>query len=204
MENIHYPMEELIPIVSELAWKYTGCDHTSVTYERAQMLMEAVLYCINEYEQGGENTNTLLARKIPAKEAYVQGKAIVMDKLWKLQQLYNGLIMDFKAYGSVCLDDTIRKGIPVFLERYDYTYAPQETLLTLDYPVLVDLGDLSGVDRVLAYVQYIALEQKLLQKMDEEYIMESLRRYHRDYEHLVENIIRMVMEFAGHIGEDSD
>lgn len=199
MENNLYPMEEVMPIVSDLAYKYTGCDHSSVTYERAQMLMEAVLYCINEYEQNGENTNALLARKISAKEAYVHGRKMVMDKLERLQVLYNEIIMDFRAYGSACLHDTIRKGIPAFLEKYDYTYAPQETLLTLDYPVLADLGDLSGVDRVFAYVQYIALEQKFMQKMDEGYIMESLRRYHRDYEHLVENICEIVLQdMLGH------
>lgn len=187
-----YPMEEVMLIVSKLAWKYTGCDHTSVTYEKAQMLMEAVLYCIDEYEQS--EGNALLVKKIPAKEAYVLGRELVMDKLEKLQQLYNELITDFKAYGSVCLRDTIRKGIPLFLERYDYKYAPQETLLTLDYPVLVDLSALTGVDRIFAYVQYIYLEQKFLQKMDEGYILEVLRRYHRDYEYLIENICEIVLQ----------
>lgn len=198
MENIYYPMEELMAIVSKLAWKYTGCDHTSVTYEKAQMLMEAVLYCINEYEQSEENT--LLVNKITAKEAYELGRQLVMDKLRRLQQLYNEMITDFKAYGSVCLRDTIRKGIPLFLERYDYKYAPQETLLTLDYPILVDLSALTGVDRVLAYVQYINLEQKFLQQMDEGYILEVLRRYHRDYEYLIENICEiMLRNMTGHI-----
>ncbi len=198
MENMHYPMEELMPIVSKLAWKYTGCDHTSVTYEKAQMLMEAVLYCIREYEQSEENA--LLVNKIPAKEAYELGRQLVMDKLRRLQQLYNEMITDFKAYGSVCLRDTICKGIPVFLEKYDYRYAPQETLLTLDYPVLSDLSALMGVNRVFAYVQYIDLEQKFLQKMEEGYILEVLRRYHRDYEYLMENICEIILQnMIGHL-----
>ena len=44
-------MEELLPIVAKLSEKYTGGDSTSVTYETAQELMEAVLYCVREYEQ---------------------------------------------------------------------------------------------------------------------------------------------------------
>ena len=44
-----YQMEELLPIVSELAQKYAGYESTSVTYEKAQSLMEAVLFCLNEY-----------------------------------------------------------------------------------------------------------------------------------------------------------
>ena len=38
-----YKMEELLPVVSELAQKYTGYESTSITYEKAQMLMGAVL-----------------------------------------------------------------------------------------------------------------------------------------------------------------
>lgn len=35
--------EELISIVAELAEKYVGCDSTSISYEKTQMLMEGIL-----------------------------------------------------------------------------------------------------------------------------------------------------------------
>ena len=41
-----YQMEELLPIVSELAQKYAGFESTSITYEKAQSLMEAVIFCL--------------------------------------------------------------------------------------------------------------------------------------------------------------
>ena len=47
---MRYEMEELIPIVAELTERYTGYESTSVTYEKANQLMEAVIYCIQEYE----------------------------------------------------------------------------------------------------------------------------------------------------------
>ena len=198
IEKCSYPMEEMMPIVSELAWKYTGCDHSSVTYEKAQMLMEAVLYCINEDRR--QEGNALVAKNIPAKEAYEQGRKIVLEKLKKLQTLYNELIPDFKDYGSVCLKDTVRKGIPAFLERYDFRYAPQETLLTLDYPVLRSYGVLSGVDLVLCYMQDIRLEQKFLSKMEDKYIVKVLRKYQRDYEYVLVNICEIVLQnMAGHM-----
>lgn len=46
-----FETEELMPIVAELADKYTGKESTSITYEKARQLMEAVLYCIHEYEE---------------------------------------------------------------------------------------------------------------------------------------------------------
>ena len=41
-----YTMEELLPVVGKLTEKYTGFSSTSVTYETARQLMEAVLYCL--------------------------------------------------------------------------------------------------------------------------------------------------------------
>lgn len=111
-----YSMEELLPLVSRLAFRYTGGEHSSVTYECAQRLMEAVLYCICEYRMYQENA--LLAEDIPAAEAYRQGQEIVMDKVRALQKLYNDMVPDFKDYGCLCLRDTVRKGIPAFLQFY--------------------------------------------------------------------------------------
>lgn len=198
IEKCRYPMEEIMPVVSELAQKYTGCDHSSVTYEKAQMLMEAVLYCINE--DGRQEGNALAAKRIPAREAYENGRKIVKEKLMELRTLYHALIPDFRDYGSMCLKDTVRKGIPAFLERYDFKYAPQETLLTLDYPALRNYGALSGVDLVLCYLRDIRLEQHFLSKMEDMYIVKVLRNYQRDYEYLPVNICGIVLQnMAGHI-----
>ncbi len=42
--NYNYTMEELVPIVGKLAEKYTAYESTSITYEKAEQLMEAALY----------------------------------------------------------------------------------------------------------------------------------------------------------------
>lgn len=189
-KQILYPMEELIPIVARLTTEYTGYEHSSVTYETAQMLMEGVLYCINEC--GSLDSHALSVQNFSAEEAYASGQKIVMEKVKELHKIYNNLIMDFDDYGCECLRDTITKGIPVFLQRYDVKYAPQETLLTLDYPILKDLSTLSGIDRVLEYMKCIVLEQQFLRRFDRAYIIDILESYHEDYEMLIENICDIV------------
>ena len=47
-------MEELVPIVGKLAEQYTAYEHTSMPYEKAEQLMQAVLYCIHEAELSGQ------------------------------------------------------------------------------------------------------------------------------------------------------
>lgn len=78
IENCGYSLEELLPIVSEAAAKYGDYEHSSITYEKAQMLMEAVLYCINEYYS--DSSHSLLAASVSAKEAYQHGQDIVIHK----------------------------------------------------------------------------------------------------------------------------
>ena len=41
-------MDELYSIISELTERYTGGDSTSVRYEIAEQLTEAVCYCIDQ------------------------------------------------------------------------------------------------------------------------------------------------------------
>ena len=47
---MRYKMEELVPIVGKLAEKYTAFESTSISYEKAEQLMGAVLYSIHELE----------------------------------------------------------------------------------------------------------------------------------------------------------
>lgn len=192
IKDSDYSLEELIAVVAELAAEYTGWEHSSVTFERAQSLMDAVLYCINECEYA--NGTSLLTATVPARKRYLAGRSIVTEKAKNLQKLYNELIPDFEDYGSKCLKDTITKGIPMFLLRYDVKFAPQETLLTLDYPVLKDLGTLSGVDRILEYVTCISCEQRFLKKFDRTFVTAVLRAYHTEYELLIENICHIVFQ----------
>lgn len=190
MGNWEYTPEELLPIVAQLAREYGGYEHSSLSYEKARMLMEAVIYCIRAGEDGEEG---ILTERLDAKEAYLYGRQVVTKKVRRLQALYNELILDFHDYGSACLRDSIVEGIPGFLMRYDVKYAPQETLLLLDYPVLTNPNGASGICAVLEYVESIALEQRFLKRFGDAYVLKVLHAYHADYGELVENICNIVL-----------
>ena len=195
MKEKMYSSEELIPIVMELAAEWGGMEHSSITYEKAQELMEAVLYCIGQLEgASAPGQMQVMTDKLNAKEAYLLGRQITADKVHELRELYNDLIPDFKDYGVACLGDVVKKGIPEFLLHYDIRYAPQETIPTLDYPVLRDMTGQTGINAVLEYVKCICLEQQFLQRFDEAYVCAVLRDHCRDYEFLAENICTIVRQ----------
>lgn len=189
---MHYEMEELIPIVGRLAEKYTANESTSVTYEKAEQLMGAVLYCIHEAEQQGwqegdasgniegasdRHPLTVTEKKLSAKQAYEAGAACVEQKTRKALKLYHEILPEFQSYDNACLNDTFVRGFPEFFKWYDVKFQPQNTILTLDYPVLKDISGLSGIDKVYAFIKCIRLEQQFLRKFPRSYVAEILEQY---------------------------
>ncbi|MDD2978493.1 MAG: DUF6179 domain-containing protein [Hespellia sp.] len=198
MVSVGYKTEELVPIVGELAASYTGYEHSSITYEKAQMLMGAVIYCIREYENAGRNA--LMSKDIPAGEAYKLGYQNVLEKVEELKHLYHEMIPLFRDYGVECLADTVRSGIPAFFLNYDVKFNPQDTILTLDYPVFLDLRRVSGADAVYRYMQAICCEQDFLHFFEQAYVVQVLKAYHKEYKVLVENVCEILFQnMLGHM-----
>ncbi|MCI8418805.1 MAG: hypothetical protein HFI33_15140 [Lachnospiraceae bacterium] len=188
-----YEMEELVPLVGKLAEKYTALDHTSVTYERAEKLMEAVLFCIQEAELMDGNSLALAGGR-SAQEAYRIGLEAVERRTKATLEHYNEMLLEFDCYDNRCLYDTLIKGLPEFFKWYDIPFAPQETGLTLDYPVLKDLSGETGIRRIDKFIHCIGLEQEFLRGFSREYVKNLLSRYNRQYRSMIENLCLIVYE----------
>ena len=215
-----YEMEQLLPIVGKLVEKYTSRENTSVTYETAEQLMEAVLYCIHEAETAGpaapspQNQDRFpdpacghaqpsaprpfasqppAAGALSAEQAYEAGAAAVREKVMTALRLYNEIIPEFFCYDSRCLYDTFVKGIPEFFKWYDIRFAPQDTIVTLDYPVLRNLSPCSGIDKIYEYIQCIRLEQAFLTLFPEDEVIRILSESNEDYRDMAENLCETVL-----------
>lgn len=229
---MQYQMEELIPIVAKLAEHYTSKESTSITYQKAQQLMDAVLYCLQEADrferaevldenarkekscpsrEAGEGKQQaeqeiqpgsipIKYQKMTAESRYEFGAFCVREKTQKALQKYNQLMPVFRDYKNRCLYDTVVKGLPEFFRWYDCKFEPQNTILTLDYPVLTDLSIESGIDRIYDYILCLRLEQTLMNRLPENFILEILAKYSRDSGFLVENLCEIVLtNLLGHI-----
>lgn len=196
---VKYEMEELIPIVGRLAEKYTAYESTSLSYEKAEQLMEAVQYCIHEM-QIYEDNSIVSSEELQAQQAYEIGAAYVVEKTRKALELYHEILPEFACYGNRCLKDTFVEGIPAFFKMYDSVFSPQDTILTLDYPVLRDISGYAGIDRIYEFLRCICLEQRFLKQFPEEYVVSVLKRYSNDYEEILENLCEIVLtSIVGHL-----
>lgn len=194
-----YTMEELIPIVAKLADKYTLKESTSISYERAQQLMEAVIYCI-AHCSGERELISRDEERLTAEAAYQRGYENLISKVKKTQESYNDMILYFNAYGNENYHDTVIKALPGFFRYYDVRFAPQETLITMDYPVLCPITGKAGIDAIEKYVEYIGLEQKFMGALPDEYVQEVLYRFQTGYRKQFYNICDIVLRhILGHM-----
>ncbi len=195
---MEYEPRELLLLWRKLAAKYTSNDSTSVSYEKAQQLMEAVLYCLNqkEQEQGHNNLPAAARREGSLLEAYEAGLALIGKKAKAAKEIYDSLLDGFTDFGCRSLRDTVLSGMPEFFRRYDMRFAPGDHLLTLDYPVLGRSEGKEGIDLILYYMQAISLEQDFLKALPEEYCLAVFRQDCPGYRDRFENLAAILLHHA--------
>ena len=185
-----YGMEELLPVLAVLTRKFTSGESSSVSYERARHLMEGIRYTISIYEKEG---NLVGGKKPEATEAWRIGQELLNRRRQEVKERYHTLCSTFLDYGNRNLRDTFGMALPGFLERYDLKYAPQETIITMDYPVLSKSSGLTGILAIEQYLNAIAVEQSFLQRFPEEYVKGILIRFQKDYQSQFFNLGRIVL-----------
>ena len=107
-------------------------------------------------------------------------------------QLYNQIVETFEHYENQCLYDTFAKGLPEFFKWYDIWYKPQDTIVTLDYPVRKNLSGYTGIDKIYEYLVCIWKEQKFLNSFPKAYVLDLLSRHNNQYQDMIENIGEIV------------
>ncbi len=195
--SLLYEMEELVPLVAKLSEKYTSKESTSVSYETARQLMEAVMYCMNEC---ASDQTLVSSQRLSAAEAYKYGYEALIQKVKRTQAAYNEMIVDFCGYGNRNYEATVEKAIPGFFLYYNAQFAPQETIITMDYPTICPVTGKSGIDAIETYVKYISFEQKFMGAFQRQYIYEVLGRDHADHKNGFDNICRVILRYVlGHL-----
>lgn len=192
--------EELLEIVAKKARKYTSNESTSISYQTARKLMSSTLYCMNESNEhinieGKENTLLSIERK-SALKAYEEGKKRKENKIIKAKELWEEIKLTFDAYQNECYKETIIDGMKAFFEWYDLEFDALNHIITLDYPLLCEVRNKKGIDLIYEYLRRTHLEQRFLNGFEKNEIMKLLQAYHKEYEGLIINITKLVLQNA--------
>ena len=177
-----YTMEELLPIVKDLAELYTSKASTSITYDAARVFMEAIQYVIRCGRMGCDRQQIMIAHR-DARTEYAAGIEMVNHLIQEALGEYNQLMVNYEDYGNKNYGSVVRDGIPGFFLYYQPKFKPQDTILTLDYPTLIplDMREMTGIVAIKQYIHYLFLEQTFLKKFDPWLLREILSHYRQDY-----------------------
>ena len=186
-------LNEVMPIVAQLSRKYTGNDSTSVSYETAQQLMEAALFCIQAGEERARRTGEIAHGREDARSLYEAGVESIQQQAILCRMKYERILQGFRSYGVRALEENIRVQIPHFLTHYDILFRPQEHGISLDYPTLVPIDAMHGAGAVSAFLTGIALEKRFLRAFPEAYVLEALKFFSEGYEELPINVCSVVL-----------
>ena len=139
---MQYKTEELIPIVAKLAEKYTAKESTSITYEKAQQLMGAVIYCICEYE-AAQKQSFVQKHLFSEKEYYTENNLFTETKTsFEKREMYSqetekpssshgpcvhiteSSVSAMKAYetGAALVEQKVKASLQIFFSLYN-TYS---------------------------------------------------------------------------------
>ena len=190
---MEYTLEELMPLVVKLTKKYTSNESSSIPYDTAKMLMEAVIYTVEEcYEDRG---NIQMAGRVLAPElAYQYGYEQLVLKVKQAKEIYDRIVDSFEDYHCQNYRDTIIKGMPEYFLNADLKYRPQDHILTLDYPTMNMNFEKQGVNLIFDYLSDIEVEKTFLDLFDCERIEGLLEKIQPEYRSLyLDNICDPVL-----------
>ncbi len=191
--------KQFMVLLGDLIIKYTKGESTSVKIETGQRIMLSILYCIDactrSFASPQDAINLLTLSSI--KEIYQAGLETVESCLRETEQSYqeiknNKLDIPNEAYQS-----TIDQALPDFFEKYDVLFSAQDTMTSIDYPLLFDDMKMQGIFYIKQYIHKLDLETQFCRLFAPEEVTQLLYNYGRvygiDYREALINIFEIIL-----------
>lgn len=187
---------ELMMILVDKYKKYTVNDHSSITVQKAQQLMNSILYCINGYLKSLDKGLISASEHYNAFVLYERGLEFEKTNLSNAQKLLINMKNNILKIDNIYYQDTLLRGIDLFFRNYDILYAAHETPGSIDYPLALPIYDLEGVEYILEYLKRLYIENNFCACFTSDNIEYLLRKFNDDYKDIPFNIFEVVVRNA--------
>lgn len=189
---------ELVELLANQVERFNNGESSSIRVDKAQGILQSVCYNISAYLKSlpednsriemlrKENLKVLFRRGIEEIDALVKEEKALLDKI---QQ--ESLILDNIAY-----KDTIFNGLKDFFHDYEIEYSAQEDCGSIDYPLYMELTDLSGAEYMELYLKRLSVENDFCRLFSKEKVELLLRSYSKDWRDILVNIYELVLTNA--------
>lgn len=198
MFDVEANMNDLMILLADKYKKYTMNDHSSISVEKAQQLMDSILYCINGYLNSiDKNSNMLTTKEYNnAITLYERGLEFEKRNLSCAKKLLNKIKLNSLKIDNLSYNDTIFSGLDLFFNKYDILYAAHETPGSIDYQLAIEINEVSGIEYILKYMNQLYIENSFCNNFISSEITALLRGYNTDYKDLLLNIFEIVLQNA--------
>ncbi len=187
---------DLMMILVDKYKKYTVNDHSSITIEKAQQLMNSILYCINGYLKSLDEGLVSASEHYNALVLYERGLEHEKANLSNAKELLLKVKNNILNIDNVYYQDTLLSGIDLFFRNYDILYAAHETPGSIDYFLALPIYDLEGVEYILEYLNRLYIENNFCSCFATGDIEHLLKKFNDDYKDLPFNIFEVVVRNA--------
>ncbi|MEN6463332.1 MAG: DUF6179 domain-containing protein [Syntrophomonas sp.] len=190
---------QLMSLLRDLITRYTKGESTSVKAETAQSILLSILYsidaCISNTNNPVDAIALLKADNII--ELYEKGLTVVSSCLAEAKSLYQEILnkklnIPLKAYQA-----TIDEALPEFFISYDVIFKAQDTMASIDYPLLFDDMRIKGIYYIKQYLKKLEIETEFCSLFAIEDIEKLLLNYGRvydlDYREALINIFEVLL-----------
>ncbi len=199
MQSLQFSEEEWQQFLSRiwelLKWqakKYNGIDSTSMPVERAQDLLQSLIYTLFVVvNEEGLSKESLM--KSDFRELIDRGQIILENKRKSVNEEWNSLCLCAPGINNAYYVDTI-KNIGTFFKCYRPLYEAHDIPCSIDYPLLNPISeDLKGISFIEEYLKRLSIENQFIKCFSNENVIEHLKNvisnYREDYINICEPVL---------------
>ena len=179
---------------SEKARSYTHGESSSVRTEDAEIIMSSVLYTVGIYLKSLPTPADALAALVREsfRDLYMLGRKKIAVKLGTIKKIAEFLSVNAPKSRSVYYRQAVKKLTARFLSLYNADFAAHDAAVLPDYPLLVPVNDLLGVEYMQKYLEGLYSETQLLRLFSPITVDTLLYAKNPEYPEAPDNILRPI------------
>lgn len=187
-------IEKIWRILEKQANRYNGCDSTSMTIEKAQSLLESLLYTIEFMIHDGTSPKEILDGDMQL--LIRQGQELLKNKCRDTKIEWKLMCQTMPQINNIYFLSTI-KNLGLFFERYDLYYGAHLIPCSIDYWPMQPVSErLKGVSYMEEYIRRLQMENDFLNWFERQDVIRLYKRYVPDYPEALFNLCEPVLTNA--------
>ncbi len=191
---------ELLWELSRMIQRYNGGTGDSIQVEKAEAILESMLYCVRVYLESTPAAEKEL-HTVSGGELFRRGLGKVENMVAEAQILYREAVNTRIPTDLISYNITLDEAVPGFFKTYNPQFAAHENgALTgsLEYPLLRNGRSRGGILYIKEYLEEMKKENEFCSRYKKNYIRAVLllhgKKHGLDYREMVVNIPELLLE----------